>query len=183
MPLETGKILVIGDSWADKGWPEIMGIPESLRQGVSGSSAAQWAADYRGYLTRAKQTEADTVIVSLGGNDLRAAATDGRASLAEVNNGLRAMRTVLEAVQRLLTIVILYTDPYCGRNAQARIGVPALNGLIRWAGAALPIFYADLGEWLTAEHFDGVDFHPTGAGYVVIAERMQKLVGSISYAR
>ena len=69
------SILVIGDSWSaareadtvlDRGWPEIMGIPAELRQGVSGSTAAEWAANTDGMLTRAMQTKADTLIEVIG---------------------------------------------------------------------------------------------------------------------
>lgn len=178
------RTLVIGDSWAsareadtgrDAGWPEMMGVPAELRQGVSGSTAAQWEADYDGWLTRARQTEAGVVIVSLLGNDARAAVSDGRVTADEVATGLRDMRAVVKAVQRPLTIVLLYADPFCGAQAQSRVAIPLLNGAIRWACNGLPTVYADTGTWLTREHFDGRDIHPTQAGHAVIADRMRDL--------
>lgn len=81
------NILVIGDSWAsayeadtkqDAGWPEIMGIPVDLRQGISGSTAIEWAANEDGRFGWAIGTEARIVIISLLGNDARAAVSDGR---------------------------------------------------------------------------------------------------------
>ena len=67
MDIELEKsILVVGDSWAagreaesqeDRGWPEIMGIPQSHRQGISGSTANQWGHNMDGCLTRARSTE------------------------------------------------------------------------------------------------------------------------------
>ena len=185
---EKGKdmrTLVIGDSWAsaveadtrrDAGWPEIIGIEMGLRQGIAGSTAAQWAADASGVLTRATNTVADAVIVSLLGNDARAAVSDGKVTAGEIAAGLRDMRAVVDAVQRPLTIVLLYADPFCGEQVQARVAVPLLNGAIRWACNGLPVVYADTGAWLTREHFDGRDIHPTRAGHVVIAQNMRELI-------
>ena len=177
------SILVIGDSWAsareedtgrDAGWPALMGL--EFRQGIAGSTAAQWAGDHKGILTRAKQTESDAVIVSLLGNDARVAVSDGNVTAEEIAAGLRDMRAVVESVQRPLTIVLLYADPFCGNNAQARVGVPLLNGAIRWACNGLPVVFADTGAWLTPDHFDGHGIHPTRAGHAVIADRMRELI-------
>ena len=181
------KTLVIGDSWAsaveadtgdEAGWPEIMGIERGLRLGVGGSTAAQWAADKDEWLTQARQTEADVVLVSLLGNDARHAVSDGRVTADEIETGLRDMRAVVEAVLRPLTIVLLYADPFCGAQAQARVGVPLLNGAIRWACNGLPVVFADTGAWLTQEHFDGRDIHPTRAGHAVIAAQMLDIISA-----
>ena len=168
--------LVIGDSWADI-WPEMMGIPATHRQAVRGSHASQWARDLNGMLTRAKRTAAECVIISLLGNDAQdAIADDGHVSDVELADGLRNMRTVVKAVQRSRTIVMLYADPYCGVNAQARVAVPKLNGAIRDACVGLPVVFADLGEWLHPCHFDGVDIHPNREGLAMIAGRMWLLI-------
>lgn len=178
------KTLVIGDSWAsaveadtgrNEGWPLMMGLAAEMRLGVSGSTAAQWAADKDEWLTKARQTEADVAIVSLLGNDARRAVSDGRVTADEIAAGLRDMRAVVEAVLRPLTIVLLYADPFCGAQAQARVGVPLLNGAIRWACNGLPVVFADTGAWLTRAHFDGRDIHPTRSGHAVIAKRMRDL--------
>ena len=176
---------VIGDSWAsareadtglDAGWPAMMGIQPELRQGISGSTAAEWHGDKDGRLTRAIQTQADVVIVSLLGNDARAAMADGQVTAEEIAAALLHMRTAVSAVQRKLTIVLLYADPFCGQNPQARIAVPILNGAIRAACFGMSVVFADTGSWLTSEHFDGRDIHPTQAGHAVIAERMAELI-------
>jgi len=179
------RTLVIGDSWAsaveadtgnDAGWPEIMGVPRELRLGVSGSTAAQWAADHEGWLTRAQQVEADAVIVSLMGNDGRHAMSDGRVTISEIAGMVRSTRAVVESVQRRLTIVLLYADPFGAEHEQSAMGVAALNMAIRWAGRGMPVVYAPTGDWLTGEHFDGRDIHPTRAGHEVIAHRMRELI-------
>jgi len=179
------KTLVIGDSWAsaveadtgrDAGWPEIMGA--ELRQGVSGSTAAQWASDFDGRLSLARDTDSDAVVISLLGNDARHAVSDGQVTADEIAAGLRDMRAVVEAVLRPLTIVLLYADPFCGTQAQARVGVPLLNGAIRWACNGLPVVFADTGAWLTREHFDGRDIHPTRAGHEVIAAQMLDIISA-----
>jgi hypothetical protein len=90
------SILVVGDSWAagheaesqeDRGWPEIMGIPQSHRQGICGSTAAQWAHNMDGRLTRARDTKADVAIVSLLGNDFIAALGDGNLQQQQGRDG------------------------------------------------------------------------------------------------
>lgn len=179
------KALVIGDSWAsaweadtgrDEGWPLMMGLAPEMRQGIAGSTAAQWASDFDGRLSRSRNTDSDAVIVSLLGNDARHAVSDGQVTADEIAAGLRDMRAVVELVLRPLTIVLLYADPFCGDNAQARVGVPLLNGAIRWACTGLHVVFADAGAWLGREHFDGADIHPTRAGHAVIAERMRNLL-------
>jgi len=79
------EVLVIGDSWAsareadtgiDAGWPHLLSVAASHRQGISGATAMQWAADHEGWLSRARHTPADAVIVSLLGNDARLALED-----------------------------------------------------------------------------------------------------------
>jgi lysophospholipase L1-like esterase len=148
------------------------------RQGVSGSTAAQWASDFDGRLSLARDTDSDAVVISLLGNDARHAVSDGQVTADEIAAGLRDMRAVVQAVLRPLTIVLLYADPFCGTQAQARVGVPLLNGAIRWACNGLPVVFADTGAWLTREHFDGRDIHPTRAGHAVIAAQMLDIISA-----
>jgi len=179
-------ILVLGDSWAsaveadtgrDAGWPQIMGIPDTHRQGISGSTAAEWAADLDGRLTHAMGTQARCVIISLMGNDARAAVEDGRVTARELADALASMRHVVNACRRPRTVVLLYADPYGGTQTQSSIAVPIINAAIRAACLGLNVVYADTGAWLQPEHFDGRDIHPTRAGHQVIAERMRALCG------
>ena len=173
------KILSIGDSWlkvvAGGGtpWPDIIGADN---QGISGSTAAEWAADRDGRLTKAKNTEADVVIISLMGNDARHAVADGVVTTNEIVAALRNMRTVIETVLRPLTIVLLYADPFCGDNAQARMGVPLLNGAIKFA-CDMPVVFLDTSKFLGREHFDGTDIHPNRAGHEMIAIKAQEIIG------
>jgi len=182
------KTLVLGDSWAsaieadtgrDAGWPEIMGIPSDMRQAVAGSTAAEWAADKDGRLTRAINTEADAVIISLMGNDGRHAMSDGVLTIAEMVGMVRSMRRVVDTLQRSLTVVLLYADPYSGRDDTAAMGVSFLNSAIRWACRDLPVTFVDTGDWLTQEHFDGKDFHPTRAGHEVIAAHIAEILPGV----
>jgi len=75
-----------------------------------------------------------------------------------------------------LTIVLLYADPFCGRQPQARVAIPLLNAAIRLAACRIPVVFADTGAWLGDDHFDGRDIHPTRAGHAVIADRMRELI-------
>ena len=178
-------ILVVGDSWAaareedtglDEGWPLMMGIPKSHRQGVSGTTAAQWANNEDGMLKRARRASADVVIVSLLGNDARHAMDDGKIMPNEIATGLRDLRTVVKTVMRKVTIVMLYADPYSGGNASSRIGVPLINGVIQFACGGLPVVFAVTGQWLGPGQFNGKGIHPVKAGHRIIAENMKDLV-------
>ncbi|MDZ7752209.1 MAG: SGNH/GDSL hydrolase family protein [Gammaproteobacteria bacterium] len=178
------EILVIGDSWAaareadtgrDAGWPALMGIAAGHRQGLSGSTAAQWAGDEGGVLTRARRTSAEAVVVSLLGNDARIAVLEGRVTADSVVRGINNLRTVLDALEHPLTVVMLYADPFGGRNEQANVAVPMLNGIIRMACVGRSVIFADTSAWLTPDHFDGRDIHPTRAGHAAIAHQMHQL--------
>lgn len=186
-PVVQGVVmpLVVGDSWSaareadtgrDAGWPDIMGIPAELRQAVAGSTAAQWAADFEGRLSRAVNTSADVLVMSLLGNDAFAAIADGTVTTDEVVTGLQHLRAVVSRLLRQRTIVLLYADPFCGANPQTAMAVPMLNGAIRTALWGLPVVFADTGAWLKPEHFDARDIHPTRAGYAVIAAELGKML-------
>ena len=182
---ETDRILVIGDSWAsareadtgrDLGWSVCMNLPDGMRQGVSGSTAEQWSVDFDGRLTRAQGTKADTVIISLFGNDARGFISDRMITVPEIAAGLRHMRIVMNAMLRPLTIVLLYADPFSGTNDLSSITIPLINGIIRRACRGLSVVYADIGMWLTRDHFDGRDIYPTRLGHAVIASRLRDLI-------
>jgi len=172
-------VLAIGDSWIDCAWPVIMGILKPRRQGVSGSTAAQWASDYNGMLSRAVDTKADTVIISLLGNDARDAVSDGVVTLKERVDGVTNLNKVVKAVKRKHTIVLLYADPFCGRDPRAAKGIVLLNKAIRLACNGSDVDFADTGDCLTPAHFDGVDIHPNKDGQVAIAKMMTKLLGAL----
>jgi len=174
-------ILVVGDSISaareadtglDRGWPEIMGIPADMRQAVSGSTAAEWAMDRNGMLTKARNTQADILIMSIMANDIMRAASDGRVTGMEIAAAIYDMSQVLRALYRPLTIVLLYADPFCGANAQAAAVVPRLNQGCRIACFGRDVVFVELGEILGPEHSYGTDIHPTRAGHAVIAAHL-----------
>ena len=178
------NILVVGDSWSSAvvagegdriGWPLMMGIADNMRQAVAGSTAAQWAADFEGRLTRAAQTQADVVILSLLGNDAFAAIADGTVTPGEVQDGVLALRRVIEAVRKARTIVLLYADPFSGRDIKSAIACPLLNAAIC---GALPdgVETFDTRHVLLPEHFDGRDIHPNRIGHEAIAEGLHKML-------
>jgi len=179
------NILVIGDSWASAiesdigvdgvGWPAIMGIDPQYRLAVAGSTAVQWASDYSAWLTRAKACMTDTVVISLLGNDAIQALADGVLSGEEVADGLAAMHSVVQAIQRKRTIVMLYADPFSGADARARIGVPMLNAAIQLVCSPLGVIFADTSKWLNSDHFLPPNIHPTRAGHEIIASHMLTL--------
>ena len=150
------EVLVVGDSWAsavegdtkkDAGWPDILGVDPEYQQGVGGTTAYQWSHDHNGMLTKARETECDTLIVSLMGNDARAALSDGKVTHDEVLTALGSMRNVLNWLCRKRTFVILYADPFSGKNTQSRAGIPILNAAIRFVVQG-DAHFIDLGEIL-----------------------------------
>lgn len=179
------KVLVIGDSWAsareadtgnDAGWPHLLPVAPSHRQGISGTTAMQWAADHEGWLSRARRTPADAVIVSLLGNDARLVLGNQGMTAGGLEAGLAHLRTVVDAVRRPLTIVMLYADPFGGRDDRARVAVSMLNEAIRNACRGRPVVFADTARWLMPEHFDGSDIHPTRAGHVALARGLAGII-------
>lgn len=179
------EVLVIGDSWAsaresdtglDAGWPELLAVDPACRQGVSGATALQWATDHEGWLSRARGTPADAVVVSLFGNDARLALENQGLTVQALEAGLSNLRSVVEAVLRPLTIVMLYADPFGGRDARAQLAVTMMNGAIRDACRGLPVVFADTAHWLGPDHFDGRDIHPTRLGHAALARGLGKLL-------
>lgn len=182
------KILVIGDSWssavvsgdpASGGWPEMLGIPEAMRQAVAGSTAQQWADDFEGRLGIARRTPADVVILSLLGNDMRAALADGTITLQELRIGIASFRQVLARTNAGRTIVLLYADPSGGRDPRMGVAVELLNQMIRLAAfsARHHVETLDTRCVLCADNFLGGDgLHPNKAGHEAIAWRIKQLL-------
>lgn len=178
------KILAIGDSWSSAvvagapghgGWPEILGLPGVMRQAVAGSTAAQWAYNFDGRLENAVETPAEGVVMSLLGNDAIAAMSDGVATPKEILEGLDHMRKVVDKVQKKVTVVVLYADPFFGKNKGYAVMIPLLNSAIRLACPEWVDFF-DTYAILKPEHFDGTDIHPTMAGHQAIADGLMGLL-------
>lgn len=184
------RVLTVGDSWAsayvngvnDAGWPSILGIPPAMRQAEAGSTASQWAANYNNWLTTAANTSADVVVISLLGNDVFAALSDGVVTPHEISEGVSNLAKVISIVRKPRTIVFLYTNPFKGRSAEesARgdIICALLNGAIRMAcgvggGILNTISLFDTGLVLQPQHFDGKDIHPNQEGQEMIATALK----------
>ena len=180
------SILVIGDSWASAqvggtniingGWPLILDIPGSRRQAISGTTAQQWNANHNGMLQRAMSTEAGVSIISLMGNDLLQALSDGTITDAEKFTALYSMRCVVTQLRRRRTIVLLYADPYCGNKEGAAEMVAQLNDAIKVACACLGVEFFKTADVLLPAHFDGVDIHPNDLGQQAIADGLAKML-------
>lgn len=188
-------ILIVGDSHAacylPHGGPDswivadVLQVPASNRLAVSGSTAAQWAADYRGWLTAATNNAAPVVWISLGGNDAAAIAADGRVDPAEIgaaaSNYLQAVRALARG--RRLVVATAYADPYQGARQDVAAGVLMLDSAVRLLTAractelGVPFRVLEEPEILGASDYDGSgDLHPGAAGYTNMALRLQNLI-------
>lgn len=177
-------LLVIGDSWASAhesdtdnqyaGWPEILGVAPDLRQAVAGSTAAEWAGDRDGQLSRAIATPAPVALISLGGNDLGNLRTFSDASTAIFN-----LRKVIGSFHDRKTIVMLYANPFPGR-ADAETAVHLLNRGISFACRGFThVSFLHTDKLLSPEHFlqrNPRDIHPTRAGWQVVADAIRYFV-------
>lgn len=180
------RILVVGDSWAaghvaedktDNGWPVMMGIPLELRQGVDGTTAAQWAADAGGMLTRALNTPCDCVVVSLMGNDAFAANSDGNVTPEEIEGALAAMKRVVSVLieKHKEVYVLLYANPY-RTDWKAAAAVWYLNFLIRKASCGARVIETGI-VLADAKSFAAGDFHPSYEGHRLLAGMIRGIVG------
>lgn len=166
------KTISMGDSWgkivAGGGtpWPDLLGLDN---RNVSGSTAQEWANNKENWLVEAQMAGADTVIVSLMGNDARHALEDGVVTPDEISTALRSMRAVVKAMLPARVIVLLYADPYEGRQQLSRIAIPLLNSAIECACWGLPVEFLHTQYHLGDTAWDGKDIHPTQAGHEAIA--------------
>ena len=171
------SLLVIGDSWASAheadtenqyaGWPEILGVDPALRQAIAGSTAAQWAADFDGRLTRAIQTPSDAVFISIGGNDV-----GELRGFADASRAIFNIRKVVGSFAVRPTCVMLYANPFPG-NPEAENAVCMLNNAIHYACRGMKVLFLNSNKVLLPEHFlrrNPRDIHPTRAGWSLVAE-------------
>lgn len=182
--VNINDILIVGDSWSSavvagdpshRGWSALLGIPMERNLAVAGSTAVEWAGNYRHYAMNAAAVAADTLILSLGGNDAFQAHSDGVITVTEIFEAVTALRRVLTGLRRKRMLVLLYADPYCGANPGAVKGLTYLNMGIELSCAGLhEVELVDLREVLNKEHFDGYDIHPNLAGHEVIAAGIKR---------
>ena len=184
--MKPEDILVIGDSWSSAvvagvgdrcGWPQMLGIPEANVQAVAGSTAAQWAEDFDGRLSVALATEAQCLVFSLLGNDMRQALADGSLTLDEAAAGIRALRRVAKAAGKRRTVALLYADPTVGADPRMSMAVMALNLVIAGTLEPLGIEFLDCWELLGPGHFAPPDIHPTREGHRLIAAALSATLG------
>ena len=188
-------VLIVGDSHAANRLPhsgtdawicaDILEVPAANRLAVSGSTAAQWAADRDGWLTASANNDAPVVWISLGGNDAAAIAADGRADPPELraaaSNYLHTVRALARG--RRLVIATAYADPWQGARKDCAAGVLRLNSAVRLLTAracnslGVPFRVLEEPEILGANDYDGSgDLHPGAAGYTNMALRLQAII-------
>jgi lysophospholipase L1-like esterase len=194
--MDASKILVVGDSYSSavvageastrNGWPLLLGVDDSNMQAVAGSTAAQWAGNFEGRLLKAYKTKADVVIVSLLGNDVFAALKDDVITQEEINQGIMHLMHIVMMVQKPITIIILYTDPFFGANKQFSMLCSFLNATIEQTCLRIKresLFFFDTRNVLKKEDFDGKDIHPNRKGHEAIAQGLAELIKKIDAFR
>ena len=124
--IDISKVIICGDSWSScveadtgkeyGGYPEVLGIPMAQRFAIPGSTAKEWVEDKGGILTRAVDSYKgyDTVIFTLGGNDLRHAfKEDGKLEMREIYDTLTDIVKFIHAFPKGTRKVLLtYANPY-----------------------------------------------------------------------
>ena len=185
--MSMDRVHSLGDSWTcieaggvKRGWEVYAGLEPAHRHGIPGSTAKQWANDEGRILTAAMETmhPADTVFVSLIGNDFRHAVADGVLTPNEVDEACESLLTVVGRLHIMWANVVLmgYANPYDG-NEVAQAAEHALCMMIRRVANESGAKYFDVAEILVApDHFDGTDFHPTAAGHKALASALLKLI-------
>lgn len=183
--------IVFGDSWSaaregdtgiDGGWRRMIGIPARNHFAISGTTAREWADDKYGRLTEVikRSCELDGPIVfSLVGNDIRHAAEDGVVSVSEMFDAYRAVKSIVRRFPRDRHLVMLmYCDPYFGRNKKAMFGVYIMNRICELATFGrhnVQRIYTS--KFFTEADFDGKDFHPTRVGWKRFVPWLERRVG------
>jgi len=188
-------VLVIGDSHAACRLPhssidswivaDMLNVPMSNRLAVSGTTAAQWAANQNGWLSAATDNRAPVVWISLGGNDAMTALADGRVTPDEARAAASNYYAVVRAVARgrRLVVATAYADPYQGARPDCALGLLMLNSAIRLQSMraccelGVPFNVLDEPDILGPSNYDGSgDLHPDAAGYTNMALRLQAII-------
>lgn len=187
--MDPKNIVIFGDSYADgfiKGttgaFAEALGVPAERRFAKSGSTADDWNKDAGYLLTKVCSNPAPVAVGSLLGNDLFAALKDGNVTGDEAVKGMLDLFSVLAQIAKAKyrTVVMVYPDPFFGKNKDAAFLMPHLSTAIKgvceavnalWAG----VIVLDLADVLKPEHFDGEDIHPNADGYRAMADAVLAL--------
>ena len=181
------RLLVVGDSWAaghvaedatDNGWPVMLGIPQELRQGVDGTTAAEWAADVGGRLSNALATPCDAVLVCLGGNDAFAAWGDQKITPEEISLvGSNTAKVVTSLLTKGVPVhVLLYANPWPA-DWRARIAVFALNNAVTFRIPPNVNLIRSSEVISLPEHWARNDYHLSYAGHQTLAKYIAEKTG------
>ena len=184
MSFDPRNVKTAGDSWSSahasdtddqfSGWPVVLGVPAENRFAIPGSTAAEWAADEGGRLTRFLDCPARIAILSLGGNDVHRG-QEFMALPGVLENVTAVLRSVRPRCER--TILLLYANPFPG-SWFYKGGVWALNKALTDAACeagGVEIFHCQ--QYLEPSHFlqrDQNDIHPTMLGWEAVAAALRK---------
>jgi lysophospholipase L1-like esterase len=193
--MTNASIVLFGDSYTagriphtqtDGAFRAALGVPAYCDLAKSGSTAQQWAADFDDRLSSVVSSSADIAVGSLGGNDAFAALSDGVVTWGEQTSSMISLTLVLSRIaEKKPVLLMLYPNPYMGvpdKLPDAADKVRGLNELISSIADVInlsghnPVMLLDLGTVLRPEHFDGVDIHPTEAGYRAMAEAVMDII-------
>jgi lysophospholipase L1-like esterase len=196
---ESPSLLIVGDSHAANRLPhspvaawivaDLLGVSPSNRLAVSGSTAAQWAADLNGMMTSATNNRAPVVWISLGGNDAAAAASDGSVTTEECYRIAADLYNAVFALSRgrRLVICTLYADPHQGALPDYAWAVGRLDAGITdvcslaCRASGTPLRFLDERWTLCSWNYDGSgDLHPDAAGYTNMAVQISKIISSLT---
>ena len=187
------SILLVGDSYAagriphtdkdgalEEALKKLFPVTEIVNYAVSGSLAKDWnTGSLRVKLAEIIGMKDCVTVLSLGGNDMFSAISDGIVTLKEIKDFLRDTMCVATSIaQAMPTYMFIYPLPQFMGKAKIsqyahKVLKLALLGVAYEAGA-VPI---DLSEVLTHDDdFDGADIHPSISGYGRIAEAIKDAI-------
>ena len=191
--MKDANIVLFGDSYTAGRLPGIQtdgALKKHLKRVIedyakSGSTAAQWACD-QPRLKAVRASPAYIAVGSLGGNDAFAALSDGVVTWGEKTSSMISLALVLSRIaEKKPVLLMLYPNPYMGvpgKLPDASDKVRGLNELISSIADVInlsghnPVMLLDLGTVLRPEHFDGIDIHPTEAGYRAMAAAVMDVI-------
>lgn len=179
-------ILIVGDSHAKCRLPDgrdadtiadALGVPMRFRHARSGSTARQWLDPANPWLQNALQVmpDCEAVFISLGGNDLFRDYVDGKVTREEAKAIALDVKAVVGMFGARRVFLLVYGDPYKGKDTTALAGVLCINIAYRIFTADMPfVTLVPESAVLTEDDWCGTDIHPNGTGYAKIAEFIKK---------
>lgn len=89
-------------------WPGI----QKTNSAVSGSTAADWAADWGGRLSEVKNRRSDLIVIFIGGNDFLSNLTDGFVSPSELEQYRKDLTSIITNLQDNIPVPDLVISSY-----------------------------------------------------------------------